>query len=116
MQTAKFYIYRNLHTGGFSVKYRGKVVDRLFTITAEGVTFKVNQLGRMRVIREKRKNVHAYVVCDKYYPYVYGTEEVDKLGRISYNPYKLGDFTVDGKVITSAEKVLLQNGVCYLAE
>ena len=112
MNAAKYYIYRNLRTGGFSVKRRGRVVDRQQSLTAEHITFKVNEIGRQRVIKEKQKNVHAYIVCDKYY--LYDRTEVDKLKIITYNPYKSSSFTVDSKEIATAEKVICRNGKCYL--
>jgi hypothetical protein len=112
MNAAKFYIYRNLHTGGFSIKLRGRVVDRDNWFIAENVTFKVNEIGRQRVIREKSKNVHAYVVCDKYtFP---GKVDVDKLKIITYNPYTNKQFVCDGKEINSADEVLFKDGKCYL--
>lgn len=113
MSAAKYYIYRNLHTGGFSVKYRGIVVERATDIVAENVTFKVNEIGRQRVIREKSKNVHAYVVCDKYKVV---KSNVDNLQVITYNPYKLDTFTCNKNPITSAKKTALSSGKCYLLE
>jgi hypothetical protein len=119
MKAAKYYIYRNLHTKGFSIRYRGKVIDRLFTFTAEGVIFKVNELGRQRVIQEKQKNVHAFVVADKYtkeeYPFL-SFGEVDVLYKISYNPYSNAHFICNGKNISIARKIVFQNGRCFLLE
>lgn len=112
MSVAKYYIYRNLHTGGFSVKLRGRVVDRQHGLTAYNVTFKVNESGRQRVIKEKKKNVHAFVVCDKY-NYRYDTP-VDKLEVITYNPYVAANFVCSGRQITEAKEVMFLNGKCYL--
>jgi hypothetical protein len=66
MNAAKYYIYRNLHTGGFSIKLRGKVVDRSNSFIANDISFKINEIGRQRVIMERQKNVHAYIVADEY--------------------------------------------------
>ena len=112
MSVAKYYIYRNLRTGGFSVKRRGRVVDRQKTLNAQDVTFKVNEIGRQRVIKEKQKNVHAYVVCDKYY--LYSRQKVDNLQVITYNPYVAANFVCNGKTIQQAEEVMFSNGKCYL--
>lgn len=114
MNAAKYYIYRNLHTGGFSVKYRGLVVDRQDSLIAENVTLKVNEIGRQRVINKKRKNVHAYVVCDKYISA--NKERIDKLPVITYNPYKSSQFTCGKDPITNAKKVLFKDQKCYLLE
>jgi len=119
MKEAKYYIYRNLRTKGFSVRYRGKVIDRLFTFSAEGVIFKVNELGRQRVIKEKQKNVHAFVVADKYKDEFYPAltfGEIDKLDKITYNPYTDAHFVCNGKKIEEANKIVFQNGRCLLVE
>jgi len=113
---ARYYIYRNLRTGGFSVKYRGKVIDRLHTFAAYNAELKVNELGRQRVIKEGQKNVHAYVVCDKYeskkYPILkIGT--VDKYKKITYNPYRDTQFVCRGKKIYKAKRIVFQNGQCF---
>ena len=86
-------VYFNLHKHLFSVqeKVNGqwKVVGHTDDITLYNVTFKVSEAGRQRVLKEKRKNVHAFVegtlspsplVCDN--PLI-----------IRYNPYKSGSFT-----------------------
>jgi hypothetical protein len=116
MSAAKYYIYRNLHTGGFSVKRRGHVIDRLKyqSLMAEDVTFKVNEAGRQRVIKDKKKNVHAFIVCDKYE--LYGRESVDNARTITYNPYTSSSFTCDGVPITKARKIVCRAGKCYLLE
>src|SRR5690606_3428869 len=54
-------IYKNLHNGLFSVKQNGLVVAHVESIVLKNGFFDVNQAGRNRVIREKKKNVHAYV-------------------------------------------------------
>ncbi len=117
MSAAKYYIYRNLRTGGFSVRYRGKVIDRLNTFSAIGVEFKINELGRQRVIKERQKNVHAFVVADKYKAKKYPAltfDEVDKLDRITYNPYRHTKFMCNDREINTAKEVIFQNGRCFL--
>ena len=90
-----FYVYRNLHTGGFSVKQGGRVVQRPHVFAGGPATFKVNEAGRQRVIHEKRKNVHAYVVlenCPEEIAYGAILTMVPNTAReISYNPYG-GDY------------------------
>lgn len=67
----KTYVYRNLHKKCYSVKKDGKVVRHAdwVLLTADNVNnvvdmetcgFTVSQKGRERVLREGRKNVHAY--------------------------------------------------------
>ena len=88
--TAPVAIYKNLHNGLFSVKQRGLVVAHVASVTLTSVTLKVSEAGRQRVLRDKQKNVHAYVVGmikDINKP-------CDNVGaRLSYNPYKAGYFT-----------------------
>lgn len=109
---AKNYIYRNLHAGkAFSVRYRGKVVQHLSEFVALGVSFKVNELGRLRVIQQQRKNVHAFVVAER----VISTQvQVAGLQKVSYNPYTMSTFTVNGVPIREAQSVVFSNGHCYI--
>ena len=86
--SAKYYIYRNLHKGGFSVRLRGRVVDYIDEAVCMDVSFKVGLKGRSRAIREGKRNVHAFVVCDMYYKggrleCQYG--KFDK--EVTYNPF-----------------------------
>ena len=85
MKSAKYYIYRNLHTGGFSVKRRGKVIDRPHQFMAINALFVVNENGRQRVIGSGHKNVHAYLVCDDYVNLCQTATYL--LSEITYNPY-----------------------------
>ena len=90
----KVAVYFNLHKKLFSVKSRqgatyGRVLYHTDNITLHNIKFVVRDKGRKRVIKEKKKNVHAF--C-------YGTidiknKEVQEKGRlISYNPYKANHF------------------------
>lgn len=113
--TSKFFIYRNLHRGAdFSVRYRGRVIHHLDELIAENVTFKVNEMGRQRCLREKQKNVHAFVVAENYIPYASLTS--DGRSQICYDPYTAGQFICDGHSITQAASVLFLHGKCYLIE
>jgi hypothetical protein len=75
------------------------VVGHVNSVLLENVTFKVSQAGRERVIKNKRKNVHAYV---------YGTlieiETKNKLPvAVKYNPYKYSNFVVNDIPIFAAK-------------
>ena len=97
----KVRVYRNLHKKCYSIqaKINGswRVIDHADSVTLVDVTFKVSQAGRERVLRERRKNVHAFV---------YGTIVQDPgpvTGRrVSYNPYKADSFTSEGLRIAYA--------------
>ncbi len=93
---AKYYIYWNLHKDCYSVRYRGKVVAHLKNLTATNVVFKVSQKGRQKVLREQKKNVHAFVVAEKIFPHA---TPHDLMGvgsvvahEVKYNPYKYNSF------------------------
>lgn len=60
----KAFVYWNLHRKCWSIKSLeratyGLVVGHATSCTLEGVTCKVSEAGRQRVLREGKKNVHA---------------------------------------------------------
>ena len=57
---AKWYVYRNLTKGGYSVKRFGKVLYVTDDIWLMGVDFQVSQAGNARVRESGHRNVHAY--------------------------------------------------------
>lgn len=62
----KVFVYFNLHKGLWSIRaeegpHKGKVVAHASQLSLSDCTFKVSEAGRQRVLREKRKNVHAGV-------------------------------------------------------
>lgn len=95
-------VYFNLHSKLWSVKCRksGHVKAHAGVVSFPWpVSFVVSEAGRERVLREQRKNVHAYVRGSG--PTLYGQEDAAgwdqfacnmvKAGlatRVSYNPYK----------------------------
>lgn len=85
-------VYRNLHKNCYSVQEkvdgRWKVVDHVATITLENPIFRVYDAGRQRVLKEKQKNVHAYVIGNRVENYEYFSIE----DIVKYNPYKFGYF------------------------
>ncbi len=94
-------VYRNLRNGMWSVMQRGIVVVHATHITLQGVTFKVREASRLKVIREKRKNVHAFVrgwLCDSNLirasnkAFGLADDECFRHVPVSYNPYKAGYF------------------------
>ena len=105
-------VYRNLHKGCYSV--RCKKLDRVIYHTDEinlnCVRFKVSQRGRMRVIREKRKNVHA-VIEGTWAPKVHG--DLDE--RVTYNPYTMEHFGFEaGNYILSTPEVRITREGVYV--
>jgi hypothetical protein len=90
---AKYYIYRNLNRGGFSVKYKGLVVDYLDTFEANDAEFRVSEAGRNRAREQKARNVHAYLVCEKYKKR--DSVNTEKLQPVYYNPFLTETFVLD---------------------
>lgn len=91
----KVRIYRNLHNKCFSIQ---KLPDRRVfahrtAVLLKNARFHVSDAGRKRVRREKRKNVHAFVIGD----WIADKEPRRAAdGQAVYNPYRY-KFFVDSK-------------------
>jgi hypothetical protein len=81
----RVYVYFNLHKLVWSVRQDGRIVEHTEYIMLRDARFLVGQAGRKKVLREKKKNVHAGVSG-------YIVERVpnvpDFCTTVSYNPYK----------------------------
>jgi hypothetical protein len=88
-------VYWNFHRKEFSVKVRGKVVLHTKRAFLYGAQFKVSEAGRQRVLREKRKNVHAVIrglwISPSRWEESY--DATDRISGVSYNPYRGPQFT-----------------------
>lgn len=106
----KVKVYYNLHKNCYSIvslekENYGKVIKHENCVPLFDAQFKVSEKGRQRVLREQKKNVHAYVV---------GTWVSEFVPRLpiklaTYNPYKYSSF-VDAhskKPLAKASQVLL---------
>lgn len=111
-------VYYNLRTQLWSVRdatTTHKVIGHASSLVLDGVTFRVNESGRQRVLATKQKNVHAYVRgtlqgarwvtqmqplhCQAH---LWGTNDAvnnecmrvctSEGKRITYNPYKWATF------------------------
>jgi hypothetical protein len=109
-------VYRNLNKKTFSYQKKTKKGWRVAgwsdEILIQNATFRVSQAGRARVIREKRKNVHAYIIGDPIY--VRGLTKKTPIlknfkTKLYYNPYKTKTFmnTKNNKSIHNADSVLV---------
>ena len=109
----KVSVYRNLHNGLISIKSAssGLVLGHAKSVDISGANFVVNEAGRQRVLKEKQKNVHAYVKglllnTIGFTPYKgRSLQRCTALGAIhstykdttvSYNPYKQPYFVIKG--------------------
>lgn len=86
-------VYWNLHKHRFSVQQDGLVKAHLSRVWLQDAHFVVNEAGRQRVLKERRKNVHAFVtgVMDVA---IVGTRLIQDGQRIKvrYNPYEMATF------------------------
>ena len=113
-------VYRNLHKNCFSIRRNGRVVahkyyDQPFFV--RDATFVVRPAGRAKVLKEQRKNVHAFVRG------YYQGETANCCGKcfseVSYNPYKNDSFYTlgnDGNVgqdVKTANLVLFENDTLW---
>jgi hypothetical protein len=85
----KVKVYYNLRKKCFSVQHKGIVIAHKDKLVLNNVQFKVSEAGRQRVLKEKRKNVHAYAVGDLCEDFVQLT---DKTIDVTYNPYLYSSF------------------------
>lgn len=86
----KVKVYRNLNNGKLSVMQNGLVVAHADSITLLAADFQVNRAGRARVLKEGRKNVHAFVVG--YYANNLFINRGINTVSVSYNPYRFPYF------------------------
>lgn len=57
----RVYVYYNLHRKIFSIRQAGRVVAHADALTLTRCRFRVSPAGRAKVLRERKKNVHAGV-------------------------------------------------------
>ena len=98
----RVFVYFNLHKKLWSVKAlegpnKGRVVAHKTSLSLHNCAFKVSEAGRQRVIREKRKNVHAGVVGYWYddndsVTYSNANHALQFGFGVTYNPYKYSTF------------------------
>lgn len=109
MSVAKYYGYRNLHTGGFSIKHKGLVCETPFMFIMIGAEFRVSEAGRVRANKSGQRNVHAFVVAASYESYDLSDDLALGIGanvlnskmftEVTYNPFYLSSF------VTKADKI-----------
>ena len=80
----------------------GRVLFHANEITLGNVQFKVGKAGRERVLREKRKNVHAGVVG-----YITDVSLLCQGKRVTYDPYKYSSFVLSDKSTIKEAKLAL---------
>ena len=81
-------VYRNLQKGCWSVLDAGIVKYHTNYVILRDVKFTVAHAGRYRVLREKRKNVHAFIRGTLAIPKTMPKEIDNQFTPVTYNPYK----------------------------
>lgn len=113
-------VYRNLHNGLMSVREcHGIVLTHEREVFVRNANFVVQPAGREKVIRERRKNVHAFVRGELHGFHrgmLLGFDDWQGWSKATYNPYKSATFfdKDTGDAVHSASKVVITTtGVFY---
>jgi len=118
MINRKVEVYRNLHKKCWSVRNNatGHVLWHCDEVLLADVDLVVRPGGRAKVLREKRKNVHAFAKGELLYTAVGNNTKVydkyvENFKQIVYNPYQFESFVyADSKEpIFKADTVHLNN-------
>ena len=108
-------VYFNLHKKMLSVqtKQNGqwKLAGHAENVYLHNVAFKVSEAGRQRVIKNKRKNVHAYIIG--HFTDGFKSLELDPFLTVRYNPYEMDKFQCQNKNISSAKTVIINGRHVY---
>lgn len=108
-------IYFNLHKKKLSVQTkvngRWKVVAHVEGAYVRNAQFKVSEAGRQRVLKQKKKNVHAFIIGTL----VSGIQSNKYFLSVRYNPYEMDQFQCQGSNIFRAEEVLLHGRQVFAA-
>ena len=112
----KIEVYKNLHTGTWSLRdsKSGLVVEHPLCVVIYDAQFVVRPAGRLRVLKENRKNVHAFVRGTR------GNLDDVNLGDftlgVTYDPYIHDSFVLrdNSTKIEFADCVLLNRFGAFL--
>ena len=116
-------VYYNLHKHTFSISYNGRVIAHADYVKLFNVEFRVRQGGRDKVLKEKRKNVHSFVIGTLVDYCKYPCEDMPSEPNnniVTYNPYKYNSFVMKDteepvykadivKMINSKNKIFIIN-------
>ncbi len=104
-------VYYNLHKKTFSVRHAGRVWFHTNVLTLRNCKFAVQPAGRAKVLKEKKKNVHAFIRGF----FVRGDDHTNHrmlhAQQAMYNPYKTSTFVNvnSGEPVYEADMVYLNN-------
>lgn len=100
-------VYRNSRLNKWSVKFNNGPVKHFNELSLSNATFHVQPAGRQKVLKTKRKNVHAYVSGTFVYTSHLVYLDTFKYRRVRYNPYYFDKFFYDDNLerVSSAKIV-----------
>ena len=112
-------VFKNLKHGCYSIMQRGVIRASAKQVRLCDVEFRVRESGRQRMLREQRKNVHAFAV-GRLVDYVHPADERD-LERMPgrgafYDPYRFPSFVdreTNAPVIRVSVAHFDEHGVVY---
>ena len=88
-------VFRNWKRGCYNIMQDGRVRASARQVRLRDVEFRVRESGRQRMLRERRRNVHAFAV-GRLLDWVHPDEErcLERLpGRVAfYDPYRFASF------------------------
>lgn len=115
----RVFVYYNLHRKMWSVRAmdgpsKGRVIAHKHTVLLRDAVPKVSEAGRQRVLKEKRKNVHAGIVGTMIESFPGPTRGLRT--PITYNPYRGDGFTYSdtGDSYTGSRGALMTRGKVYV--
>jgi hypothetical protein len=90
-------VYYNLNKHTFSVTYKNRLITHADYIKLNDIEFRVRQGGREKVIKEKRKNVHSFVIGTLMDYCKYPCESLPSEPNshiVTYDPYKYNSYVM----------------------
>lgn len=120
MSAVRVDVYKNLHKNTWSIRSRttGRVITHSDNVLVRDATFVVQPAGREKVLREQRKNVHAFVrgVIEPL-PRV-TTFDTPCNVQVKYNPYRADYFyeVETGEAVKAAPIVVLSTTGAFIQE
>jgi hypothetical protein len=107
----RVFVYRNSQKESYSVRFQGLISEVNQTVVLRDCQFKVSEPGRLRVIKNQRKNVHAGVLCTRSHSIPVGLDKI----AVTYRPKEHHTFVTKeiGQPIYEARYVLLSSEGCF---
>lgn len=93
----KVMVHYNLNKHTFSITYKNKLITHADHIKLNDVEFRVRPGGRDRVLEDKRKNVHAFVIGTLLEYCKYPCESLPNETNnniVTYDPYKYSSYVM----------------------